>query len=96
MSCSLLVNKSGNLAEFSLQGIGPYIVNFYRLQLRLYYICCRQEKELFNDDYKVIVTLNIFRSRALGGHWHAIFLCFGAAEFSSVLKDCFRYMPDGT
>ena len=57
-------------------------------------LCCRQEKDLFND-YKV-VTLNIFRSRAIGGHWHAIFLCFGVAEFSWVLKDCFRYMPDGT
>ena len=55
---------------------------------------CRQEKELFND-YKV-VTLNIFGSQAIGGHLHAILLCLLAAEFSSVLKDWFRYMPDGT
>ena len=35
----------------------------------------REEAELQNDDPKV-VTLNIFMSRAIDGHWHAIFLCF--------------------
>ena len=43
---------------------------------------------------------NVKKCIILGAiHWWSLachFLCFGAAEFSSVLKDCFRYMPDGT
>ena len=34
-------------------------------------ICYREEAELPNDPK--VVTLNIFGSQAIDGHWHAIF-----------------------
>ena len=37
-------------------------------------ICYRVEAELPNDSK--VVTLNIFWSRAIDGHWHAIFFSF--------------------
>ena len=42
----------------------------------LIYICyrSREEAELPNDPK--VVTLNIFWSRAIDGHWHAIFFVF--------------------
>ena len=42
-------------------------------------ICYRVEAELLNDPK--VVTLNSFWSRAIDGHWHAIF--FGFEQLNS-------------
>ena len=52
-------------------------------------ICYREEAELPNNPK--VLTLNIFWSQAIDGHWYAIFL---TTEFRPVLKDCFQYMQD--